>query len=73
VTEDKKLQKEVELSDKLKPCPFCGARGWLSLDWVKTTYQIECRGCNAFMFRNHTISGFDADIENLVTRWNKRT
>jgi len=78
---DETLQKELALTAKLLPCPFCGSDAWLSLDWSPTTYQIECKsnseavkdtGCHAFMFRNHTISGFDQDIAALMTRWNRR-
>lgn len=51
------------MSEKLKPCPFCGGNN-LSIDGI-TVYWVECKDCNA------SISGHETE-EEAIEAWNMR-
>ena len=58
------------MSEKLKPCPFCGTEvsSFDILDYMRCpiAYQIDCGGCRA-------TSGAYSTIEKAVDAWNRRT
>lgn len=51
------------MSEKLKPCPFCGGNN-LSVEGI-TFYWVECIDCNA------SISGHETE-EQAIEAWNRR-
>lgn len=51
------------MSDKLKPCPFCGGKG--ELIWMKTGGWVECRKCQATSF------GY-TEKQRTIDEWNTR-
>ena len=56
------------MSEKLKPCPFCGAQVKVWETGFGVVQVISCESCHVrFVFR-----WFDSGIE-LAKHWNRRT
>ena len=63
------------MSEKLKPCPFCGGRGklrrWHGFMFFvflhgRTYYSVRCNSCDC-----ETVSSTDRQF--VIDRWNRRT
>lgn len=54
------------MSNKLKPCPFCGGKASVK-DYLKVKYAVGCDtgGCLASLFPYDT-------IEEAIAAWNRR-
>ena len=55
------------MTEKLKPCPFCGGRAFIATYYPHTDnqfYCIECSECG--------IQSAPDNIDELVTFWNNR-
>ncbi len=62
------------MSEKLKPCPFCGGNAKLNSEnnsslgaWEQTIYTISCKKCPCW------IGNQIKDKEEAIEAWNKRT
>lgn len=54
------------MSEKLKPCPFCGSKAVLyKYHWWGTAYGIECSQCKGLIDRCLT-------KEEAIEAWNRR-
>ena len=70
------------MSDKIKPCPFCGSED-IDIEFVsimndlfinKNHYKIEfiCSDCNVIKPTRTTANNREEAIENVVKIWNRR-
>jgi hypothetical protein len=58
------------MSDKIKPCPFCGGEAHLVQTGLPDRYRIEC-SWNALCFAHKTLVEYlDRDV--AIEQWNKR-
>lgn len=63
----------MEITDKIKPCPFCGGTDieYYETDFGRAdepySYIIRCNGCNANVYAE------SGEYEDAITLWNKRT
>ena len=50
---------------ELKPCPFCGSSNIEIVEWIPSTYSVQCLNCEARTSREYskTLS---------IERWNTR-
>ena len=58
------------MTDKLKPCPFCGGKAFVKehkFHGCSNTYGVKCSECHT-----QTLQFFDTE-EIAVKRWNTRT
>ena len=59
------------MSEKLKPCPFCGGQVKLVVDFPQTkdpVYCFECEDCGALVYMDDLI-----DKDKSIEAWNKRS
>ena len=54
------------MTDRLKPCPFCGSESICIVGGGTFPFWIECEGCNT------TSKPFNLKEES-VNQWNRRT
>lgn len=55
-----------ELSEELKPCPFCGYAALLAR--CVTRYEVRCLNCDAVFY----LDGYDVGADETVAAWNER-
>lgn len=56
------------MSDKLKPCPFCGGEAILRMqnaDYIPDMYAVECHSCKY-------ITDFYTNSGKAIEAWNRR-
>ena len=57
------------MSDKLKPCPFCGGNAHIE-DIMNATWMIVCNECGGSV--SFGLDGCDATKDEAITAWNRR-
>lgn len=56
-------KRDDEMSDELKPCPFCGEEA--EVRYQSNLYGVRCKKCLA------TVAAFDTEAE-AIEAWNQR-
>ena len=56
------------MSEKLKPCPFCGSEAVHTESSYFRDVLIYCENCDAYF----TVDSFAADKDDVVEAWNRR-
>lgn len=64
------MMERIKVSEKLKPCPFCGGKAVITAPLEGLTgYGVRCEYwgcCEKFSDQD------DEDLDNIVRKWNKR-
>lgn len=56
------------MSDKLKPCPFCGGEAHIDTSTSLRDYVVYCEGCDTYF----ALDAYSATEHDLVAAWNRR-
>ena len=54
------------MTDKLKPCPFCGGEAYVWLNLETDNYDVECLECGCD-FQQHY-----GCVDEAIEAWNRR-
>jgi Lar family restriction alleviation protein len=75
------MEENIDIEDRVKPCPFCGYKpelktlNMVTADGKYKIFTIRCRlcGCTIDFTRNNTLYWSEEQaLENVISRWNDR-
>ena len=60
------------MSDKLKPCPFCGGEAVLTNGWFSGERRVECLDCGVMTKIEFSENPLVTASEQAIKAWNRR-
>lgn len=54
------------MSERLKPCPFCGGEAELIKPRLETPWTVECKKCGCILFTEYECQ------RKAIAAWNRR-